>query len=93
MILIILFLICLIISIFYLFSDSKQNRIKCYSSCCYDEDDPFEDKKMMDIMLQNCEEEVMEDIKSSVLVYPDPYEMNPEDMMYLGEDGELLEDL
>lgn len=92
MILIILFLICLIISIFYLFSDSKQNRIKCYSSCCYDEDDIFEEE-MMDIMLQNCEEEVMEDMKSSVLVYPDPYEMNPEDMMYLGEDGELLEDL
>ena len=92
MILIILVLICLIISIFYLFSDSKQNRIKCYSSYCYDEDDIFEEE-MMDIMLQNCEEEVMEDMKSSVLVYPDPYEMNPEDMMYLGEDGELLEDL
>lgn len=29
----------------------------------------------------------------SSFAYPDPYEMDPSQVMYLGEDGDLLEDL
>lgn len=31
--------------------------------------------------------------ESSCFAYPDPYEMDPSQVMYLGEDGDLLEDL
>ena len=35
----------------------------------------------------------IEDSDNSSFSYPDPYDLNPADTFYVGEDGDILEDL
>ena len=39
------------------------------------------------------DEENIEDSDNSSFSYPDPYDLNPADTFYVGEDGDILEDL
>lgn len=52
--------------------------------------DDLEDELMYREMMY---EDIVQEREESCFAYPDPYEMDPADMMYLGEDGDILEDL
>ena len=86
----ILFLIIIVIVVIVAVSASSSSRPAggYYPPVYYDMDefdDDFEDTRY--------ERHEVQARESSCFAYPDPYEMDPSQVMYLGEDGDLLEDL
>lgn len=65
-------------------SKKTNEELKHYGPVHYDYDDI--ENEIMD-------EENIEDSDYSSFSYPDPYDLNPEDTFYVGEDGDILEDL
>lgn len=86
----IIFLIIIVIVVIVAVSASSSSRPAggYYPPVYYDMDDfdgNFDDGRYEGAELQARE--------SSCFAYTDPYEMDPSQVMYLGEDGVLLEDL
>ena len=86
----IIFLIIIAIIVIVAVSASSATRPAggYYPPMYYDMDDFDDDYE--DVRYERVEIPVRE---SSSFAYPDPYEMDPSQMMYLGENGDLLEDL
>lgn len=70
-------------------SKKTNEELKHYGPVYYDYDD-IEDEIMFHEMM---DEENIEDSDYSSFSYPDPYDINPADTFYVGEDGDILEDL
>lgn len=70
-------------------SKKTNEELKHYGPVYYDYDD-IEDEIMLHEMM---DEENIEDSDYSSFSYPDPYGSNPADTFYVGEDGDILEDL
>ena len=85
-----IFLIIIAITVVVAVSVSSSSRParRYYPPVYYDMDD-FDDN-FDDGRYEGAEVQARE---SSCFAYPDPYEMDPSQVMYLGEDGDLLEDL
>lgn len=70
-------------------SKKTNEELKHYGPVYYDYDD-IEDEIMFHEMM---DEENIEDSDYSSFSYPDAYDLNPADTFYVGEDGDILEDL
>ena len=70
-------------------SKKTNEELKHYGPVYYDYDDIEDDIMFHEIM----DEENIEDSDNSSFSYPDPYDLNPADTFYVGEDGDILEDL
>ena len=76
-------MVILLIIIWAITHESKNKKYYNYTRATYPDAEDFEPEPFE-----------KEDTKSvSSFAYPDPYEMAPEDRLFLNEDGELREDL
>ena len=70
-------------------SKKTNEELKHYGPVYYDYDDIEDEIMFHEIM----DEENIVDSDNSSFSYPDPYDLNPADTFYVGEDGDILEDL
>lgn len=84
-----LLIVLLIIGYCFIKARSSENRSNPYPQSFqpnfYDEEDDLEE----------FDEEINDDLEEepSSFAYPDPYEMDPRNMLYLDDDGEIVDDL
>ncbi len=73
-------------------SKKTNEELKQYRPSYIDYED-IEDEIMFHKSLRDDYEEELEESKYSMFPYSDPYTTDPADMIYVGENGDILDDL